>query len=1277
MVLDLFLPYTGEAAATAVRAAADSGTVRTHFLVREPLPETSHPTLLLPEGASLGASATVALIARHARAPYTAVFTRATQLRPAYRCFERMVQAAEASGAAMLYSDHTLTADGTHEAAPKIDYQEGSLRDDFDFGGLWLVRTDLLKAFAKSQRSRRLSHAALYALRLYLSRHGRIVHLRESLYDEQKLDFRKSGEQQFDYVNPAQRDVQVEMEKVCTDHLKRTGAYISGDEVDDIPREQTDFPVEASVVIPVRNRARTVADAVGSALSQVAPFSFNVIVVDNHSTDGTSDILDRLSHDNPRLVVIRPERTDLGIGGCWDTAIRSALCGRYAVQLDSDDLYSGPDTLARIVAKFGEAEGTAMVIGAYRMVDFQLNTLPPGLIAHAEWTDQNGRNNALRINGLGAPRAFRTDLLRRVGFPNTSYGEDYALGLAFSRRFRIGRIYDELYLCRRWEGNSDAALSVERVNRNNAYKDSLRTLELQARRQLVAQWQTPASQEATDAFFDAQLKAWREVERRFHALEGGIEVKQLERDGLRLAAQFNPVRIGSTTAKVKKSEVRQRPCFLCDKNRPAQQADLPLEGDFHLLVNPFPILPRHLTIALRRHRPQALRPMMEGMLRMAAALRDYVVFYNGPRCGASAPDHGHLQAGARGVIPIERDWKYYATQLQPLYPLSDSQRAELEEQGERHSGAAISLLRGYACPALVVETAADAPCDALLAKTLDLLGRQQRQAEPDVNVLCWREAGKGADADRLVIVVFARKKHRPACYYEPEERGGLLVSPGAVDMGGLIITPRESDFRRLTASKAVGILREVSLSEADLQAFARRLRPQRRAAKATKSALREHWVDGEPYVCVGITSQPEVCFVLDGAYSAKGLVAVGVQTARCVDGAIEWNGRQYSELTLVPVGDGAQTFTLEGVTIGRQFHWEQARELTYRGVLRLVVDEEKLVVINILPLEEYLESVISSEMSGTADAEFLKAHAVISRSWLLRQLIDKEQPHTGGFFNFSHGTDEYIRWYDREDHQLFDVCADDHCQRYQGIGDITPAVAEAVRATRGLALSHDGEVCDARFSKCCGGATEAFPTCWDDRDVAYLSSVRDDAGALPLDLSREADAAAWIADTGAPDYCNTADAALLGRVLKDYDRHTPDFYRWTLTLTQQELQAVLREKREEDFGDILALEPVERGTGGRIKRLRIVGSRRTLVVGKELEIRRSLSPSHLYSSAFTVTPEYDGDANVPARFVLHGAGWGHGAGLCQIGAAAMAAQGKAFTDILLHYYKDAEVTKIY
>lgn len=431
----------------------------------------------------MGSREWLELIATTASATHIALFTKPVAFQPAYRCFERLLQILEAQQATMVYSDHYLQKQEERTLSPKIDYQKGSVRDDFDFGGLWLFRKDDLLEFLTTSYSHEYSYAILYAFRLFLSRKGELFHVRELLYTEEEIDFRNSGEKQFDYVNPANRAYQIEAERACTAHLAAIGALLPPNTYTALPSLPTHTATKVSVIIPVRNRVRTIGDAIESVLLQQGNFSFNLIVIDNHSTDGTSEVIERYRQKDNRVIHLCPQRTDLGIGGCWDIAIRHKKCGLYAVQLDSDDLYSNNNTLNQIVTLF-EREDCAMVIGSYRMVNFNLETLPPGLIDHKEWTEENGRNNALRINGLGAPRAFRTDILRHIGVPNTSYGEDYALGLTISRNYRIGRIYNELYLCRRWEENSDAALSVDKVNANNAYKDSLRTQEINARKLL-------------------------------------------------------------------------------------------------------------------------------------------------------------------------------------------------------------------------------------------------------------------------------------------------------------------------------------------------------------------------------------------------------------------------------------------------------------------------------------------------------------------------------------------------------------------------------------------------------------------------------------------------------------------------------------------------------------------------------------------------------------------------------------------------------------------------
>ena len=422
-------------------------------------------------------SETIRRIAAESKANYALVYTKTTTLELGYMALERLLQIAQDTEAGLVYADHYQVKGGELVKAPVIDYQKGSLRDDFDFGSVLFFDAAALKE-SMQRMTETYQHAGLYDLRLKLSQRYALVHANEYLYSEVEEDNRKSGEKQFDYVDPRNRDRQIEMEKACTQHLKEIGGYLEP-HFKDIDFNQGEFEVEASVIIPVRNRAATIGTAIESVLKQQTKFKFNLIVIDNHSTDGTTEAIDAFKADG-RVVHLVPERNDLGIGGCWNYGVNSTHCGKFAVQLDSDDLYKDEHTLQTIVDAFYEQK-CAMVIGSYMMTDFDLNELPPGVIDHKEWTPDNGRNNALRINGLGAPRAFYTPVLRSIGLPNTSYGEDYAMGLNISRHYQIGRIYDVLYLCRRWGGNSDAALSIEKVNANNLYKDRIRTWELEAR----------------------------------------------------------------------------------------------------------------------------------------------------------------------------------------------------------------------------------------------------------------------------------------------------------------------------------------------------------------------------------------------------------------------------------------------------------------------------------------------------------------------------------------------------------------------------------------------------------------------------------------------------------------------------------------------------------------------------------------------------------------------------------------------------------------------------
>ena len=434
-------------------------------------------------GVSLRSTETLRSIAEAVSHKFILIYTKDKPLEMGMFALDRILNIAEDTKADMLYADHytsSMGEDGVERRLkhPLIDCQKGALRDDFDFGSVLVFRTSSFKRAVRAM-AEDYQWGALYDLRLRMKR---IIHINEYLYTEIETDSRKSGEKQFDYVDPKNRAVQIEMEKICTEHLKRIGAYLEPKFKDPDPADfgQHEFPVTATVVIPVFNRVRTVKDAVLSALSQETDFPYNVIVVDNHSSDGTFELLEELAAQDERLIHVVPARHDLGIGGCWNLAVHHDKCGEYAVQLDSDDVYSGPETLQKIVNAFREQK-CAMVVGTYQMTDFDMNPIPPGIIDHREWTEENGRNNALRINGLGAPRAFWTPLLRTINLPNTSYGEDYALGLRISREYRIGRIYDVLYCCRRWEGNSDAALDIEKVNANNLYKDRIRTWELEAR----------------------------------------------------------------------------------------------------------------------------------------------------------------------------------------------------------------------------------------------------------------------------------------------------------------------------------------------------------------------------------------------------------------------------------------------------------------------------------------------------------------------------------------------------------------------------------------------------------------------------------------------------------------------------------------------------------------------------------------------------------------------------------------------------------------------------
>ena len=717
-------------------------------------------------------------------------------------------------------------------------------------------------------------------------------------------------------------------------------------------------------------------------------------------------------------------------------------------------------------------------------------------------------------------------------------------------------------------------------------------------------------------FFNDQLAQWADARQRFDDLKN-VKTRELPTDtGVTLRVQWNPARMVSTGAKIDKKTLGERPCFLCGHNRPKEQMAEVLAGEggnYELLVNPFPIMPQHFTIPLAAHEPQRIIGHYGMMHQLTERFPELTVFYNGPLCGASAPDHMHLQVGTTGILPLQQQWGRLQKSLSTLCTLAD--------------GATLSLLAGYVCPAFIISSRCS-ESDAILFDRL----YQHAPSEPMMNILAWRNNGC------LMTVVFLRRKHRPDCYYA-EGDAQRLVSPGALDMAGLIITPRQQDFEKISASQATAILRECSISEDDAKAIAGKARFPLSLQK-------------EPDVSVGIVSAQLISFVLNGLYVVNGIETDGHQQVEWHDGHVRWNGHDYEKLQFDPATPSS--FTLEEVTIGVGFHWERQERQTFRGTLRFVVDGSKVCAINQLPVEQYLESVISSEMSGTSSLELLKAHAVISRSWLLaqmeargkrqevrgkRQEVRSEEEEASG---------EHIRWYDHEDHTLFDVCADDHCQRYQGITRAaSPHVAEAVKATRGEVLLSGGTICDTRFSKSCGGRTEEYQYCWENISKPYLKSVE-------------------------CQWCNTRDKRVIRQVLNNYDQETADFYEWTETFSGQQAGQWLKTKLGIDIGTVTDLLPLERGKSGRIWKMKFIGDKGACTIGKELEIRRALSDSHLKSSWFDV--EHQKDENT---FILHGHGWGHGVGLCQIGAAVMGEKGMLYDEILGHYYQEAQLQRIY
>ena len=731
-----------------------------------------------------------------------------------------------------------------------------------------------------------------------------------------------------------------------------------------------------------------------------------------------------------------------------------------------------------------------------------------------------------------------------------------------------------------------------------------------------------------------QLSEWPLAQTNYQALNA-VCVKELHVGGIAYKVQYNPARIASSGAKTDAQSIQARKCFLCASNRPTEQRGIPFKEHYEVLVNPYPIFPKHLTIPDATHTEQGIEGRIHDMLELAQALPDFTIFYNGPRCGASAPDHMHFQAGSRGFMPIETDWK--------------------ERKGEKvvqQGNATLWRMNDAPRNTLVIESTCIDDAERLFNVIYHNLPTLPADEEPMMNLLAMYDEG------RWILFLLLRRKHRPSCYTaEGNER--LLCSPASVDLGGVLILPIAEDFEKITDEMAGNIVSEVCLSTEEVAQICKRIQ--------------------EPKVAVGILSGKEIKFTLNGKFiSPKGKI-VGEQTASLQAGKIEWGGELYDELIFLPTRS-ACVFELEEVTIGIHFHWERKENQRFQGALKLLVEGENITAVNIVGVEDYLTSVISSEMSATASPELLKAHAVISRSWLLAQINkNKALKEEQACYTTCHQTEEeLIRWYDREDHTLYDVCADDHCQRYQGITRAsTQAVKEAIEATRGKVLMHDGSICDARFSKCCGGAFEEFAYCWEEKHLPYLSKQRDSKTDTSLpDLTNEAEAEKWIRSKPTA-FCNTTDKQILGQVLNNYDQETTDFYRWEVSYTQSELADLIRRRSGIDFGEIIDLQPIARGTSGRLWKLKIVGTKRSMVIGKELEIRRTLSESHLYSSAFVVDKLGAPTERIPQGYRIVGAGWGHGVGLCQIGAAVMGEQGHSYDEILLHYYPGADIEKIY
>ena len=740
-----------------------------------------------------------------------------------------------------------------------------------------------------------------------------------------------------------------------------------------------------------------------------------------------------------------------------------------------------------------------------------------------------------------------------------------------------------------------------------------------------------------EKFIKDQLSIWGEVSNRFRDLRN-VSTRTMNIGGLEVTLQHNPARLSSATARIDEESLKARECFLCPDNQCAEQIRMRFVGrkgrKYNIQINPFPIFPRHLVIPRVRHCEQSIWHHFVDMLDLSKSFSDYIFFYNGPKCGASAPDHMHFQGAPRHLMPLERS----IDSCLSSFPAEDEEGKPSDLPGKLEHicsllDAHLYHYKQFTRGIFVLRARTAKSMGKLFYRLLECAPLSEDDKEPKFNLFSYYAGGAGANAaegEYRAIVVF-RERHWSHHYFS-DGPDHLTMGLGCADMAGFFIVPVPEDFAKLTEEMLAGMVDEVSLSAASEHDIIWRL------------TRRQRTVD------VGIMSAEEIVFeiISDGA---------GPQKVSIRDGRIDYNGVLYDELYFDAVTRSTffaePSFVLHAVTIGVDFHWERKLDQTFAGSLKFIAADNKILAINTIGVEDYLLSVISSEMKASAGLELLKAHAVISRSWLMSQLERPKGLTARSSECVSVASGEIVKWWDHDDHSLFDVCADDHCQRYQGL---TMAVGDKVRkaidATWGQVLRYDGEICDARFSKCCGGVTERFSTCWEDRDLPYLVSVPDTP-------DEKADGHC---------FCDTDDKAVLSQVLNDYDLETGDFFRWECRYSREELSELVERRSGLGLGSLRELIPLERGGSGRISRLKLVGDKGSMVIGKELMIRRTLSESHLKSSAFEIESSGEG-------FILRGKGWGHGVGLCQIGAAVMACRGYDYKQILAHYYPGAELTE--